>query len=77
MRTQLADVTVHVDENLDAARRSEIEAELRALDGVNSIQNPDETPHLMVVRFDPDRIDTQAILSAVTDQGVHAELVGL
>jgi hypothetical protein len=32
---------------------------------------------MLVVRFDPALTGTAAILSAVTAQGVHAELVGL
>ena len=77
MDIQLSDVTVHVDEDLDAARRGEVEQALQGLDGVDSVSNPDQTPHLLIVQFNPDKVGTASILSAVTSQGVHAELVGL
>jgi len=77
MENRFSDVTVHVDETLDEAGRRAIEGALKALDGVASVRGADGTPHLLVVHFDPGQVGTAAILSAVTGQGVHAELVGL
>lgn len=74
---QLSDVTVHIDENLDTDRRGAVETSLRALDGVISVHNPDDKPHLVVVQYEPSKTSSAAILKAVTDQGVHAELIGL
>ncbi len=77
MNIQLADVTLHIDKNLSSEQRGTIEESLRALDGVVSIHNPDKTPHLTLVEYDPDIITSRKILDRVTDQGAHAELVGL
>ena len=77
MNIQLADVTLHIDKNLSSEQRGTIEESLRALDGVVSIHNPDKTPHLTLVEYDPDVITSRKILDRVTDQGAHAELVGL
>lgn len=77
MDIQLADVIVHIDQTLERERRSEIEEHLRALDGVVSVHNPDEKPHLAIIEYNPDRTSSAAILNTVTVQGVHAELVGL
>ncbi len=77
MDIKLADVTIHIDKNLSSEQRGTIEESLRALDGVVSIHNPDKTPHLTLVEYDPDVITSQKILGRVTDQGTHAELVGL
>ena len=77
MDIQLADVTIHIDKNLSSEQRGTIEESLRALDGVVSIHNPDKTPHLTLVEYDPDVITSRKILERVTDQGAHAELVGL
>ena len=77
MNIQLADVTLHIDKNLNSEQRGTIEESLRALDGVVSIHNPDKTPHLTLVEYDPDVITSHVILGRVTDQGAHAELVGL
>ncbi len=77
MDIQLADVTLHIDKNLSSEQRGTIEESLRALDGVVSIHNPDKTPHLTLVEYDPDVITSRTILQRVTNQGAHAELVGL
>ena len=74
---KLADITVHIDQNLDAEQRGTIEQSLRALDGVVSVHNSDRTPHLTIVEYDTRVMDSQRILKRVTDQGAHAELVGL
>lgn len=77
MDIQLADVTLHIDETLDAARRGEIEGSLRAIDGVVSVHNPDDKPHLAIVEYNPEKTNSADILECVTSQGVHAELIGL
>ena len=77
MNAQLADVMVHIDQNLSPEQRSFIEMTLRAMDGVVSVRNPDGRPHLSVIEYVPGKTSSQAILSAVTGRGVHAELIGL
>ncbi|MEA3276498.1 MAG: ATP-binding protein [Pseudomonadota bacterium] len=77
MDIKLVDVTLHIDENLDAEQRGTIEESLRALDGVVSVHNPDKTPHLTVVEYNPDESSSGTILNRIKDQGAHAELVGL
>jgi len=77
MDIQLADVVVHIDQTLERERRAEIEEQLRAIDGVVSVHNPDDRPHLAIVEYNPDRTSSAAILNIVTVQGIHAELVGL
>ena len=77
MSTNHVDITLHIDENLSAEQRETIEESLRALDGVASVQNSEKTPHLTIVKYNRDEVDSQKILKRVTDQGVHAELIGL
>lgn len=77
MDINLVDITVHIDENLSSEQRKTVEESLRAIDGVVSVHNPDKTPHLSIVQYNPDKTDSQKILKRVTDQGAHAELVGL
>jgi len=74
---QLSDVTVHIDENLEADRRGAIEDAVRAIDGVISVHNGDDKPHLMIVQYDPAKTNSATVLSTVTGEGVHAELIGL
>jgi hypothetical protein len=77
MNVQFADILVHIDDNLSAEQRSRIEDKLRAIDGVVSVHNPDDRPHLSIVQFVPNKTSSAEILQTVTDQGVRAELVGL
>jgi hypothetical protein len=77
MNIQLADVTVHIDQTLAKDKRAEIESKLRAIDGVVSVHNPDDRPHLTVVEYNPDKTSGSHILQAVERHGVHAELIGL
>ncbi len=77
MSTNLVDVTIHIDETLNAEQRGTIEESLRALDGVVSVHNGDKTPHLTIVEYDPAAMDSHKILQRVIDQGAHAEMVGL
>ena len=77
MSNNLVDVTIHIDEDLSPEVRLTIEESIRALDGIVSVHNSSKTPHLTVVEYDMDEMDSLRILKRVTDQGVHAELVGL
>lgn len=77
MDIQLADVTIHIDENLTNEQRGTVEDSLRALDGVVSVHNADSTPHLALVEYNPDVTSSNDILERVTGQGVHAELIGI
>ena len=77
MDIQLVDVTIHIDQALDAGQRSEMDTKLRGIDGVVSVHNPDDKPHLMVVEYRPDKVDSQQLLQCVRDQNVQAELIGL
>ena len=77
MDIKMVDVLVHVDENVDKPTRTAMEDSLRGLDGVLSVGQHDDKPHLMIVEYNPDRISSATILSRVKEEGVHAEIVGL
>jgi hypothetical protein len=77
MNVQLADIVVHVDEDLSPERRSQVEDSLRMIEGLVSVHNPDDRSHLFVVQYVPNKTSSAEILQTVTSQGVHAELVGL
>ena len=77
MDIQLADVTLHIDENLSKERRADVETSLRAIEGVISVHNADKTPHLTVVEYNPEKTNSHSILDCVKRKGVHAELIGI
>lgn len=73
----LVDVTVHIDEALDPGRRQALVERMREEQGVVSVALHDEKPHLMIVEYNPSQTSSGDILKRVTEEGVHAELVGL
>ncbi len=77
MSNNMVDVTVHIDENVDAETRGALADKLLSLNGVMAAASHDDKPHLMVVEYDPERVNSSEILSAVKSNGVHAELIGL
>ncbi len=74
---ELVDVTVHFDPTLSTDKRANIEDAIRALQGVVSVHMPTDKPHLAVVEYNPERVNSQTILQTVMDQDGHAELIGL
>lgn len=77
MGQDVADVTIHIDETLDHAGLEGIAGKIREQAGVVSVTFHDNKPHLMIVRYDPGKTASTAIHRIITDQGVHAELIGL
>jgi len=77
MGTQLADITLHIDEDLGREARMEVEKKLRGVDGVVNVRNPDKRPHLTIVEYNPQKTGSQELLREVKSSGVHAELIGL
>ena len=73
----LSDVTLHIDENLATDRRTFITDKVRAMSGVAEVLNPDERPHLTVIRYEADKAKAGDILALVRNEGIHAELIGL
>ncbi|WP_018865234.1 MULTISPECIES: hypothetical protein [Thioalkalivibrio] len=77
MSQHMADVTIHIDEDIERAIRLRIQDELRGLDGVMAASSHDNRPHLLVVEYDPERVNSRQLLDTVTANGVTAELIGL
>ena len=77
MRTGLADITLHIDETLDQQALLGLEDKMRHLGGVKNIHVETARPHLMVVGYDPEGLNSHDILGYVQHQGLHAELIGL
>jgi len=77
MDINLADVTLHVDEELKDEARAKLEEAFRSREGVISVHNAEGKPHLWVLEFNPEIIHARDLLSIVNYQGLHGELVGL
>ncbi len=77
MSKSLADVLVHVDQTLPHDRLASLTSVIAALNGVTTAEGHDAKPHLVIVTYDPGKVNSQDILATVKAQGVNAELVAL
>ena len=77
MSDQVADITMHIDENTTHEDREKLRDELLSMNGVVAAAYHDEKPHLIVMAYDPDVVNSLAFVKTAQDQGLHAELVGL
>jgi len=73
----IADVTIHIHEVIDTDRRTRLQYSLLALDGVHNVSDPNDKAHLVVVRFNPEKLVSRDILDAVLGTGLKAEMIGL
>ena len=77
MSDNTVDVTVHIDETLDHTRLQMVAERVRKGFGISSAVFHDTRPHFLIVRYDPAQSDSHAVRRLITEQGVHAELIGL
>jgi hypothetical protein len=77
MVTKLADVTLHIDEETSHDSREKFRDILLSMDGVMAAVYHDEKPHLILIEYNPDAIQSIAFVDAAKRQGLHAELIGL
>ena len=76
MDTKLAEVTVHIDENTSHDKRETLRDALLAMDGVMAAAYHDERPHLMLIEYNPDTVNSIGFVNAAKKHGLHAELIG-
>ena len=69
-------VVIHIDETLNSERREALLTALREANGVIAVGYHNETPHLMIVVFNPKNMESRDVLGLVKSNGVHAELTG-
>ena len=76
MNTRLAEVTLHIDEATSHVERENFRDVLLAMDGVVAASYHDERPHLMLIEYNPEAINSIEFVSAAKKHGLHAELIG-
>ena len=77
MDINVADLTLHVDEDIPEARRQQLELAFRQRDGVVSVHNSSSTPHLWVLGYNPEKVQSYELIDIVNYNGLHGELIGL
>jgi hypothetical protein len=77
MNIDLADVTVHIDQTLDARELGKLEEAFRAKDGVVSVHINPQKSHLVLLEYNPRKVYSGDLLSIVRHRGLKGELIGL
>ena len=77
MDTRIAEVTFHIDEATSQEERESLRNILLAMDGVVAAAYHDEKPHLMLIEYMPEKLDSLVFVEAAKKNGLHAELIGL
>ena len=77
MSEKMVDVTMHIDENTSHDEREALRDNLLQHKGVLAAAYHDDTPHLMVIEYDPEIANSTEFLGEAEKQGLHAELIGL
>jgi hypothetical protein len=76
MDTKLAEVTLHIDESTSHDERENFRDALLAMDGVMAASCHDEKPHLILIEYNPDAINSIEFVDAAKQHKLHAELIG-
>jgi len=77
MTTKLAEVTFHIDEDTSHDDREHLRDKLLSIEGVMAAAYHDEKPHLMLIEYNPDAVQSIEFVNAARDRGLHAELIGM
>lgn len=72
----MTDVTFHVDETLWHEQREALCKDLLAHNGIVAAASHEETPHLVIIEYDPDETGPESILEIFKTHGVRAQRLG-
>lgn len=72
---QLTDVLIHLEQNVDEAKKENIIERLRVTEGVIAPRFNKE--NLLLVSYNSDTVSSLTLLNEVRDKGYKAQLVGL
>jgi hypothetical protein len=73
---QSVEIVVHITETLAEEKRADLVSALENNAGIISAEFCPLRYHLMLVRYDREACNSQDVLGKVSDQDVHAVLIG-
>jgi hypothetical protein len=76
MGTKLAEITFHIDEETTHDEREGLRDTFLGMNGVMAAAYHDEKPHLMLIEYNPDAIESIEFVNVARNRGLHAELIG-
>lgn len=73
-----ADILIHIHPDLEVSERTNVSRKLEGHIGVECAEFNHQThPHVLVVKYDPDSIESMQILNIVREYDPRAALAGL
>jgi len=76
MKTHIADTVIHIVESLGEKQYDVLNTHMRMQDGVISVGHNSDTPHLMLVEYNPEHTNPVKFIRMVQRHGYHAERIG-
>jgi hypothetical protein len=73
---QLSGLVMHIGNNLSFDTRRQVEHNVMHQEGVASAYFNESRPHLMVVEYDPQQINSFKIMKEVHNNALHAARIG-
>lgn len=73
----IVDFTIHTKPELPENERTELEIEIREMDGVMAACFSSSHPNMMEVAYDPDVVTSSVVMECVSQRGISAKKVGL
>ncbi len=70
------EVIIHIDEELEEMRRSELTNALENTIGIRSAEFCPLRYHLILVQYDRDRLSSLDVLETVRSHSIHGQLIG-
>ncbi len=77
MNDAIADVIIHVNENLNERALQTLEDAIREDWGVVAVGHNPKLPHLMMLAYDSTVARSNSVMHQFQKRGLHAQLVGL
>lgn len=74
---ELVDFLINVHPELPADERSQLASEIHEVDGVVSACFSPGHPHMLEVTYNPDVVNSAAVLTRVSGRGIAADKIGL
>jgi hypothetical protein len=68
---------LHIDEDTSHDERESFRDVLLAMGGVSAAAYHDEKPHLVLIEYNPEVVNSIEFVNTAKKQGLRAELIGL
>lgn len=72
--TEPTRVKVRIADELDESQRQELVLKLEHERGIRCVYYPSDTPHVLVLEYDPAQFSSATLLDLLQMHGVHARL---